>query len=53
MRGRRPEEEVVVQRDIPILMPDGVTLLADRYRPPGSDPLPVVLIRSPYGRGRG
>jgi len=32
-------------------MPDGVVLLGDHYRPAGDDrPLPVVLIRSPYGR---
>ncbi|MFI6041120.1 CocE/NonD family hydrolase [Nocardia sp. NPDC051321] len=33
-----------------IPMPDGVELLADRLRPPGETPMPVVLIRSPYGR---
>jgi uncharacterized protein len=40
-----------VERDVPVPMPDGVTLLGDHYRPaeaPG--PLPVVLIRTPYGR---
>jgi uncharacterized protein len=42
--------EPVVRRDISIPMPDGVTLLADWYRPPGSHPMPVVLIRTPYGR---
>ncbi|MFD2352606.1 CocE/NonD family hydrolase [Nonomuraea ferruginea] len=31
-------------------MPDGVTLLADRYVPAGAERAPVVLIRSPYGR---
>jgi uncharacterized protein len=32
-------------------MPDGVVLLGDHYRPAGHErPLPVVLIRSPYGR---
>jgi uncharacterized protein len=41
----------VVRRDVPVPMPDGVVLLGDRYRPAGDDrPLPVVLIRSPYGR---
>ncbi|WNV87196.1 CocE/NonD family hydrolase [Umezawaea sp. Da 62-37] len=42
--------EPVVTRDLAIPMPDGVRLLADRYRPPGTEPLPVVLVRSPYGR---
>ncbi len=41
----------VVRRDVPVTMPDGVTLLGDHYRPAGQDqPLPAVLIRSPYGR---
>ena len=37
-------------RDIPIPMPDGVALMADRYYPAQGDKLPTVLIRSPYGR---
>ena len=41
----------VLRRDVATPMPDGVTLLGDHYRPAGPDgPLPVVLIRSPYGR---
>ena len=45
----------LVRRDVAVAMPDGVVLLGDHYRPAGPDrPLPVVLIRSPYGRaGRG
>lgn len=41
-----------VQRDLETVMPDGVTLFADRYFPVGSDgsPPPVILVRSPYGR---
>ncbi len=42
--------EPVVHKDIAIPMPDGVTLRADWYRPAGVDPMPVVLIRTPYGR---
>jgi putative CocE/NonD family hydrolase len=42
---------VVVRRDIGVAMPDGVVLLGDQYRPEReAGPLPVVLIRSPYGR---
>ena len=41
----------VVRADVAVEMPDGVALLGDLYRPAGDDrPLPVVLIRSPYGR---
>lgn len=41
-----------VERDLRVPMPDGVTLLADRYAPPGDRPGPVVLVRTPYGRDR-
>ncbi|MFI6998199.1 hypothetical protein [Nocardia sp. NPDC050175] len=44
---------VKVRRDIEVPMPDGVSLLGDLYRPvDASDPMPVVLIRLPYGRDR-
>ena len=40
----------VLRPDVAVAMPDGVVLLGDHYRPAGHDrPLPVVLIRSPYG----
>jgi putative CocE/NonD family hydrolase len=42
--------DVVVERDIPVPMPDGVTLLADHYYPRGGGAVPTVLVRSPYGR---
>ncbi len=42
---------VSVRRDIEIVMPDGVTLRADRYRASGNGTEPIVLMRSPYGRG--
>jgi uncharacterized protein len=41
----------LVRPDVAVPMADGVALLGDHYRPAGPDrPLPVVLIRSPYGR---
>jgi uncharacterized protein len=39
-----------LRRDIPVPMADGVTLLADLYRPDGAGPSPTVLVRTPYGR---
>ena len=40
-----------IRRDVSVPMLDGVALLANHYRPVGADgPLPVVLIRVPYGR---
>jgi putative CocE/NonD family hydrolase len=40
-----------VERDLPIPMDDGVSLLADVYHPAGAAPAATVLLRSPYGRG--
>jgi putative CocE/NonD family hydrolase len=45
------ETSYVLRPDVAVPMPDGVALLGDHYRPADPDrPLPVVLIRSPYGR---
>src|SRR6266568_7330888 len=41
---------VIVERDLKVPMPDGIVLLADRYAPRGSERLPTILVRSPYGR---
>ncbi len=45
-------EDVVVERDLPMVLDGDTVLLADRWYPAGVDPttLPVVLLRSPYGR---
>lgn len=46
-----PGVPVVIRRDVGVPMPDGVVLLGDHYRPArATGSLPVVLIRSPYGR---
>lgn len=38
-------------RDVPAPMPDGTALVGDLYRPRAeTGPLPVVLLRCPYGR---
>jgi uncharacterized protein len=42
--------DLAVERDLAVPMPDGVTLLADRYVAPGADRPPLVLVRGPYGR---
>jgi len=42
--------DVDVERDLAAVMDDGVVLLADRYAPRGAGLLPVVLVRTPYGR---
>lgn len=42
--------QVVVKKDVPVAMPDGVVLLGDHYAPQNLGPRPTVLVRSPYGR---
>ncbi|MDO8211316.1 CocE/NonD family hydrolase [Conexibacter sp. CPCC 206217] len=54
---RAQTHDVLLQRDLPATMDDGVVLLADRYvaraeaeKGDGSPPPPTVLVRTPYGR---
>ena len=44
--------DLEVQRDLPVPMADGVTLLADRYvaAAAATEQLPLILVRCPYGR---
>jgi hypothetical protein len=42
--------DYALTRDLRTPMRDGTVLLGDLYRPRGAGPLPVVLIRTPYGR---
>jgi len=42
--------EVVVERDVPAKMRDGVTLRADIYRPKADGKFPVILTRTPYDK---
>jgi len=46
-----PACAVRLERDVPVPMPDGVTLLADHYWPLIDGPTPTILVRCPYGRG--
>jgi hypothetical protein len=51
LRLPRPaSRDVLLERDLPVTMDDGVVLLADRYAPPQTTRAPTVLVRSPYGR---
>jgi uncharacterized protein len=45
-----PSRPVGTARDLKVPMPDGVVLVADLHRPRGAGPLPVVLMRTPYGK---
>ena len=41
---------VTVERDLACRAPDGTALRADVYRPEGTGPRPVLLLRLPYGK---
>ena len=41
---------VLVERDVPATMRDGVTLMSNVYRPAAGGPYPVLLARLPYGK---
>jgi putative CocE/NonD family hydrolase len=47
-----PRCGVRVERDIPVVMADGVRLYADHYWPQITGEQPTILIRTPYGRGK-
>ncbi|NYE96241.1 hypothetical protein FHU41_002491 [Psychromicrobium silvestre] len=51
--SERPNRALSIIKDFPIPMLDGTELLADRYLPHGDPDAsgPVVLMRTPYGRG--
>ncbi len=42
---------VQIEKDAVAVMRDGVKLKADIYRPAGPGPFPVMLARTPYGKG--
>jgi putative CocE/NonD family hydrolase len=47
---RERTNEVEVEHDAKVTMPDGAVLLADIYHPVGVDDAPTILERTPYGR---
>ena len=42
--------DVIIEQDVPIVMRDGVQLIADVYRPGSTGPHPALVHRTPYGR---
>lgn len=47
------EYDVDAVYNVRVPMRDGITLAADHYMPRASGDFPAILIRTPYGRGRG
>jgi len=46
----RPPGQVIIEKNVPCRMRDGVTLYADVYRPTAEGRYPVLLIRTPYDK---
>jgi len=42
---------MLMERDLPIAMDDGLVLRADVYRPDTAAPVPVIMTLGPYGKG--
>ncbi len=43
--------QLIVERDVSIIMDDGLELRADVYRPNTDVPVPVLMTMGPYGKG--
>lgn len=42
---------MLIERDLPVPMEDGLVLRADVYRPDTTAPVPVIMTHGPYGKG--
>ena len=45
--------EVLLDKDIAMQLRDGTTIHLDVFRPVGTEPVPVIVAWSPYGKGQG
>ncbi|MFC8597687.1 CocE/NonD family hydrolase [Isoptericola sp. NPDC057191] len=45
--------DVVLDKDVPVTLRDGVTVHVDVFRPAGTEQVPVIMAFSPYGKGQG
>lgn len=45
--------DIVLEKDIPVQLRDGVVIHVDLFRPAGAHKVPVIVAWSPYGKGQG
>lgn len=45
--------DIVLEKDVPVQLRDGVTIHVDIFRPAGTEKVPVIVAWSPYGKGQG
>ena len=48
--GGSTENGVRIERDVAVVMRDGVTIYTDIYRPEGATSIPAIIAWSPYGK---
>ena len=53
MTGERGALGIIVEKDVPVPMRDGVVLRANVFRPDGTGEFPGLLTRTPYGKATG
>jgi predicted acyl esterase len=44
------EDGVLIERDVPVALRDGVTVYVDIFRPPTATDIPAILTLNPYGK---
>jgi len=47
------ECDVILEKDVPVKLRDGVTIYTDIYRPVTDEKVPVIMAWSPYGKSAG
>ena len=52
-RFRALPVEVVFEKDVAVVLRDGVTIFVDVFRPAGTEQVPVLMAWSPYGKSQG
>lgn len=45
--------DIVLDKDVPVTLRDGVTIHVDVLRPAGTEKVPAIVAWSPYGKGQG
>ncbi len=45
--------DILFEKDVAVQLRDGVTIYVDVFRPTGTEPVPVIVAWSPYGKGQG
>jgi len=52
-RFRPISTDIVLDKDVPVRLRDGVTIYVDVFRPVGAEKVPVIIAWSPYGKSEG